>query len=213
MAKFLLVDDHEMIRSGLKAIIRQYIPLSTVDEAYDGDSGFEKIKHTNYDLILLDINMPNTDSFSLVSNILAFRPGARILIFSMNDENVYAEKYLKMGAMGYLRKDEPSEIIVNAITRILDNRRFMSDALKENLIDKIQNKKTTENPFDKLSPREFEIVQHLACGHPQSLISQTLNLHSSTIGTHKARIFKKLNCTNIIELNTLAKLHNIIFQS
>ncbi len=212
MVNLLLVDDHEVIRSGIKTIIRQYIPHSVVDEAHDGDSGFEKIKNKDYDIILLDINMPNTDSFSLVSNILAFKPGSRILIFSMNDENIYAEKYIKMGAMGYLRKDEPGDTIIKAITGILDNRPFMSDSLKEKLISNIQGKKLCENPFDKLSPREFEIVQHLACGHPLSHISQTLNLHTSTVGTHKARIFQKLNCNNIIELNTLAKVHNIIFQ-
>src|SRR6266446_10657147 len=106
MAKFLLVDDHLILRTGLKLIIENFMPDSKIDEAFDSDSSFEKIKKNNYDLLILDVIMPNTDSFELVSNILALKPEMKILMFSMHDEEVYAKRFLKMGVMGYLKKDE-----------------------------------------------------------------------------------------------------------
>ena len=209
MPKLLLADDHFIIRTGLKFIIENFIPNSKIDEAEDGDSSFEKIKKNNYDLLILDVNMPNTDSFRLVSDILALKPGAKILMFSMNDEEVYARKYLKMGVMGYIKKDEHVEEIKKAITTILNNKKYISPGLSQILIEDLHGN-NPENPFDILSRREFEIVQRLVRGESVAEICQKLTLHSSTVGTHKARIFEKLKCSNIIDLNLLAKVHNII---
>src|SRR5258706_13700696 len=99
--KFLIVDDHPIIRSGLKTLLTDFVAHTTIDDAYDGDSAFEKIKCNEYDIVILDVNMPNTDSLGLVSNILAIKPTSKILMFSMNAEDNYAKRYLKMGAMGY----------------------------------------------------------------------------------------------------------------
>ena len=209
MAKLLLADDHFIIRTGLKLIIENFMPHSKIDEADDGDSSFEKIKKNNYDLLILDVNMPNTDSFVLVSNILALKPEMKILMFSMNDEEVYARRYLKMGVMGYIKKDEHVDEIKKAITTVLNNKKYISPGLSQILIEDLHSN-NPENPFDSLSPREFEIVQHLIRGESVAEICQKLTLHSSTVGTHKARIFEKLKCSNIIDLNSLAKVHNII---
>lgn len=210
MPNLLLADDHSVVRKGMKIIIENFLPHTTIDEAHDGDSAFEKIKNNEYDLVILDVNMPNTDSFGLVSNVLAAKRGTKILMFSMNDEEVYAKRYLKMGVMGYVKKDEPEAEIKKAITTVLNNRKYMSPALGQRMIEDLYIKNDSENPFDKLSPREFEIVQHLIRGESLHDICNKLTLHSSTVGTHKARIFEKLNCKNVIELNTLAKMHSII---
>jgi two-component system invasion response regulator UvrY len=209
MTKLLLADDHFIVRTGLKLIIENFMPHSKIDEAYDGDSSFEKIKENNYDLMILDVNMPNTDSFALVSNILALKPEMKILMFSMNDEEVYAKRFLKLGVMGYIKKDENGGEIEKAITTILNNKKYISPGLSQILIEDLLNK-NPENPFDRLSPREFEIARYLIRGESVAGISQKLNLHLSTVGTHKARIFEKLKCSNIIDLNSLAKVHNII---
>lgn len=210
MPDILLVDDHLVIATGLKIVIENYWPNSKTDVANDGDSAFEKIKHHDYDLIIMDISLPNTDSLNLVSNILVIKPGTKILMFSMNPEEMFAKRYLKIGAMGYLGKDAPLNEIRNAIESVLKSNRYISQGLKEKLVMDVLSENDKENQFDKLSPREFEIVQHLIHGDSVSEISKKLNLHTSTIGTHKARIFKKLQCDNIIELVTMAKIHNII---
>jgi two-component system invasion response regulator UvrY len=212
MANFLLADDHAIIRTGLKFIIENFMPDSKIDEASDGYSSFEKIKKNKYDLLILDVNMPDTDSLVLVSNILALKPEMKILMFSMYDEEVYAIRYLKRGVRGYIKKNEPVDEIKKAITTVLNNKKYISPKLSQVLIEELYSN-NPENPFDSLSPREFEIVQHLIRGEPVAEICQKLTIHSSTVGTHKARIFKKLKCSNIIDLNSLAKVHNIISPS
>lgn len=209
MPNFLIVDDHSIIICAIKTIIGDFLPYSSFDEACDGDTGFRKIKANNYDLVILDINMPNTDSFGLVNNILALKPGTKILIFSMNSEEVYAKRYFRMGVMGYIKKDALPVEIENAITTVLKNKKYVSTRLRQLSIENLCEGTVSENPFHTLSTREFEIVQHLVRGESSSEICKKLKVHSSTIGTHKAKIFAKLKCSNIIDLNLLAKMHNI----
>ena len=211
MIKILLADDHVIIRAGLKTYIQNIIPHSVIEEAQDGASAFEKIKRHNYALIILDINMPATDSFGLVSNILAVKPKSKILIFSMNSEEIFAKKLLNLGALGYLSKDASADEFRQAIENVMNNKRYLSPSLTQTLTDSALGKNANnQNPFDLLSPRELEIVRHLMKGESVSQIGTYLNLHTSTVGTHKARIFEKLNCKNVIEINELARLHNFI---
>ena len=210
--KFLLVDDHSIIRAGLKILITDFMAHCTIDDAFDGDSAFGKIKNSDFDLVILDVNMPNTDSLGLVSNILAIKPNTKILMFSMNAEDNYAKRYLKMGAMGYVRKDESEFEIKRAITTVLNNKRYISEALSRKLEEEALGNKPA-NPFESLSPREFEIIQHIVRGESVGEISEKLKLHTSTVGTHKARIFEKLNCKNIIDINALAKTFNVLAPS
>ena len=211
MANILIVDDHLVITTGLKIVITNFLPDSVIDVANDGDIAFEKIKDSNYDLIIMDISLPNTDSFNIVSNILAIKPTSKILMFSMSPEDMFAKRYLKIGALGYLNKDAPLHEIQNAIESALKNKSYLSPGLRDKLALESITDNHHENQFDKLSPREFEIVQHLVHGDSVSEISRKLNLHTSTVGTHKAKIFEKLKCENIVELVTMAKIHNLIY--
>lgn len=210
MIKLLLVDDHAIIRTGLKLLIQASFAHCKTDEANDGNTAFEMIKKQDYDLVVMDVNMPNTDSFGVLQTILALKPSIKIIMFSMNSEEIYAKRYLKMGAIGYLKKDASNDEIIKAVTLGLNNKRYISEELNETLLTDLQSNHQSENPFDKLSPREFEIAQHLVHGDSVSEISQKLNLHTSTIGTHKSRIFEKLHCHNVIELNNLAKVHKVV---
>ena len=118
-----------------------------------------------------------------------------------------------MGARGYLRKDASNDEIEKAITTVLNGKTYISPSLTQKLLAGLQSRKETGNPFDKLSHREFEIVQHLAQGDSIKEISTKLNVHTSTAGTHKARIFEKLGVHNVIELINLAKAHDVILSS
>ncbi len=209
MINVLLADDHVIIRAGLKIFIEHHVPHSVIDEAWDGDSAFEKIKDKDYHLIILDVNMPDTDSFGLVSNIISLKPEANILMFSMNAEEIYAKKYLQLGAKGYLSKASSEAEIKIALDNVINAKRYISPSLNQAFTEEVLGKKSS-NPFDDLSPREFEIVLHLIRGESSAEICHALNLHTSTIGTHKARIFEKLHCSNIIDIYDLAKVYNII---
>ena len=211
MTKILLADDHTVIREGLKTYIQNIMPRSKIDEAQDGDSAFEKIKRNDYALIILDINMPATDFFGLVINILAAKPTSKILIFSMNPEAIFAKKYLQLGVLGYLSKKASIDEIKQAIKDVINNKRYLSPLLTE-MFTRIAlgMEPNNQNPFDLLSPRELEIVSYLIKGESVSQIGTYLNIHTSTVGTYKARIFEKLNCKNAIEINELAVMHNFI---
>ena len=213
MPNILLVDDHSIVRTGLKLLIHDFLPHTNIDEANDGNSALEKIKQKNYDLVVMDVNMPNTDSFGTLQTILTINSSIKVIMFSMNAEEVYARRYLKMGAMGYIRKDAPNSEIEKAITSVLNNKSYVSQELTQKMLYDLHSKTESENPFDKLSTREFEIVQHLAQGDSVAEISKKLNVHTSTVGTHKARIFEKLHCHNVIDLTNLAKAHNVTLTS
>jgi DNA-binding NarL/FixJ family response regulator len=208
MEKILLVDDHMIIRSGLKMLLCNDLENYTFEEAADGDSALAQLSVSDYALMVLDINIPGTDTFSMVEHTLRIKPSTKILIFSMNSENIYAKRFLKMGVRGYVRKDEPAEEIKNAVFTVLDNKRYISKTLGENLAREMFEKRT-DNPFDKLSPKQFEITQFLLQGKTISEICATMNLHSSTVSTQKNRIFEKLNVTNLVDLYAIAKMHMV----
>lgn len=208
MKRFLLVDDHVVVRSGIKVLLSDIYKPATIDEAFDGGSAIEKLKEHQYDLIMLDIQMPNTDTLSLMRYIHTEYPAARVLVFSMSAENIYAKRFIKAGAYGFVSKEAPLDDITRAIDVILNNRKFISESLADSLAeDSFMGR--SSNPFNELSPREFEIVSLLLAGKTVSDIAHSLNIQTSTVGTHKARLFDKLGVTNILELKELATTYNL----
>jgi len=208
MKKFLLVDDHIVVRSGIKTLLTDIYQPAEVHEAFDGDSTIAKLKENRYDLVMLDIQMPNTDSLALMKYIHENYPETKVLIFSMSAENIYAKRFMKDGAFGFISKEAPLDEITRAINIILNNRKYIS----ETLIDKLAEDSLSGNPvnpFDRLSPKEFKIASLLLSGKTLSDISHSLNIHTSTAGTHKARLFEKLEVNNILELSELAKAYNV----
>ena len=208
MKKFLLVDDHTVVRSGVKILLSDiYIP-SEIYEAINGETAVAQLKERDYDLIMLDIQMPNTDTLRLMDYIHITYPQAKVLMFSMSAENIYAKRFMKAGAYGFISKEAPLEEITRAIQIILSGRKYISESLTEKLAEDSFSGKSG-NPFNKLSPREFEIVSLLLDGKTVTDISHTLNIQTSTVGTHKARLFEKLAVTNILELKELATTYNL----
>jgi len=208
MKRFLLVDDHVVVRSGVHGLLSEIYQPCEVDEAGDTQTATEKLKQHSYDLIMMDIQMPNSDTLGLMEYIKVKYPEAKVLIFSMSAENIYAKRFLKAGAMGFLSKDSPLDEIIKAFNLILNNRKYISESFAETLAD-ASFSRTPDNPFEKLSPREFEITKLLLTGQTISDISKTLNLQLSTVGTHKSRAFEKLGINNLLELKELATGYNL----
>ncbi len=206
MGNILLVDDHTIIRTGLKILLGYELSAFQFDEAVNGEMAQALIDVKDYDLIIMDINMPGTDTFLLVEKLLKDRPETRIIMFSMNCEVTYARRFLKLGVKGYVRKDEPADEIKNAVVAVLNDRRYISKILSENIMDEIYSNGKS-NPFDNLSPRQFEIVQRLIKGKKVSDICQELHLHSSTVSTQKNRIYEKLKVNNLVDLYAISKMH------
>jgi two-component system, NarL family, invasion response regulator UvrY len=208
MKKFLLIDDHVVVRSGIKLLLSNIYKDSEINEAKDGDTAIELVKNNHYDFVMLDVQMPNTDSFALMEHFKANYPLLKVLVFSMNSENIYALRYIRAGAMGFISKDAPLDEIKTAIEQVLNGKKYISEEMLFVLAEGA-SQGADVNPFNTLSAREFEIVSMLLNGKTISLIAAELNLGISTVGTHKGRIFTKLKVTNLLELKELSTTYNL----
>ena len=205
--RVLIADDHTIVRSGIRLIIQDLLPSAVFDEASNGDQVISCVKKNDYEMIVLDINMPDTDSITLVTNVFAYREQCKILIYSMNSEDLYAKRFIKLGVLGYLNKESRSEEIRKAITCVLRGDIYISKKLKKDLSE--DPKKGADNPFEKLSDREIQTVKYLLNGYSLLEIRKILNVHSSTVGTYKTRIFEKLKIKTVRDLGELARMYQL----
>lgn len=208
MKQFLLIDDHTVVRSGIKGVLKEVFAPCEISEACDGDTATEALKKQHYDLIMMDIQMPNTDPLGMMEYIHIKYPDAKVLVFSMSSEKIYAKRFLKAGAKGFLSKEASLDEVKKAVNLVLNDRTYISESLASTLVEDTFSS-SPNNPFEKLSAREFEITSLLLNGHTISDISKSLNLQVSTVGTHKARIFEKLNVSNLLELKEMSRSYNM----
>ena len=202
MKKFLLIDDHLVVRSGIKMLLTDMFKDVEITEAENGNSAKELLKDATYDLITMDVQMPNTDSFALMEYVKKEYPKAKVLMFSMSPESIYAIRFIKAGAKGFISKSAPLEEMKTAIEKVMNDKKYFSEEVLMELTE--GDAGGNNNLFDLLSPREFEIVQMLLNGKTISYIAADLSLGLSTVGTHKGRIFQKLKVSNLLELKELA---------
>lgn len=206
MKRFLLIDDHFVVRSGVKGLLAELYKPCEIDEAENSDKAIAQLKQRRYDLIMMDVQIPHNDMLGLMEYIHVKYPDAKVLMFSMSPENIYAKRFLKAGAKGFLSKDSTFDETIKAINLVLNNRKYISDTLAERLAED-SFADTPGNPFDRLSAREFEIASMMLGGQTLSEIGRLLNLQASTVGTHKAKLFKKLNVSNVLQLKELASIY------
>ena len=206
--RFLLADDHSIVRNGLKTLLKNSYANALVDELVDGKKVLEKLDRETYDLLILDLQMPGTDTPAMIKHISANYPTIPVLVYSMAPEQVYALRVLKAGAKGFVTKDAPLEELKKAIELALCHKKYVSQAVVQMLADQSLFN-TDDNPFSKLSPREFQITTLLLEGKSISEIAGDLRVELSTASTHKARIFNKLNVKNLLALKELSIFHKI----
>jgi DNA-binding NarL/FixJ family response regulator len=203
MIKVFIVDDHEIIREGLKMILKEATDLVVVDEAQDGAEALRKLRTTECDIVLLDMNMPGRSGIELLSDIKALKPKLHVLVLTIHPEDKFALKTLKAGASGYLCKDTALEELVIAIRKIYSKGRYISTTLAEQLaFDVIPENETPL--YEQLSNREREIMVKIASGIKAKDIAEELGLSISTVFTYRLRIFEKLNVKNNVELTHYA---------
>ncbi|ROI00247.1 response regulator transcription factor [Chryseobacterium daecheongense] len=195
--KILIADDHTVVHLGTKAVIQSEYPDITVDWATDYDSVKKCLLTDNYNLILLDINMPGTTHTEMIPEIKHLQSDIRILIFTGYDHDI-ALQYIKKGAEGYLNKQCGEEEIKNAIKTIFKTGYYYPPEFIPILLN---NKE--KNIVHKLTAREFEIFELLAKGNGNLEISNILNIQITTISTFKKKIFQKLGVKNVVELSKI----------
>ncbi|MEO7048602.1 MAG: response regulator transcription factor [Ferruginibacter sp.] len=207
MINFLVIDDHQIVRAGIKNMLLELYDPCTVDDAEDETAARILLDKNNYHLVILDIHMENTDSLGLTQYIVSRFPLSPILIFSMNPEALYAKRFISAGASGFVSKNAETEELKNAISLCMNKRRYLSEGLTELMVGEIGDK-NAGHPFGKLSTRELEIANLIIKAETNTSISLLLSLGMSTIGTYKMRIFKKLGVKNVLELSELKKVYD-----
>lgn len=211
MIKIFIVDDHEIIREGLKKILKEESDLIVVGEAQNGAEVLEKMESPNFecDIMLLDMNMPGKSGIELLTDLKNLKPQLHILVLSIHPEDKFALRTLKAGASGYLCKDTALEELVVAIRKIYSKGRYLSANLAEQLAFDIMPV-TASLPHEHLSNRELEIMFMLVSGKKVKDIATELGLSISTIFTYRVRIFEKLQIKNNVELTHYAMVNKLI---
>ncbi len=206
----LIVDDHDVIRQSLGSIIQSEFPNALCTKLEKAGPCIELLKKQQYDLLILDMNLPDMDGITLTEWIRNQYPQQMIMIFSMNPTAVFAKKLYQIGVMGYVNKQANVSEIRKALRTILvEKRQYMNEEFKAILARDFLNKKPL-NPMEKLSKRELSIAQLLAGGKTNDEIANQLSIEPSTIRTYKARIFHKLDVSTLHEFLAKATLYKLI---
>lgn len=203
---FLIADDHSVVRRGVSLIIKELFLNAAIHKAGNFKEIFNVLKEVKVDLLILDVNFPEGNSISILSEIKTIQPDIKILIFSVHDENIYAMRYLNAGASGYLSKEISEDEIKYAINTIISSGRYITQNIKDRILDFYISKKPV-NPLDLLSNREIEVAQLLIKGYGNLEILELLNIKKTTVSTYKNRIFEKLEIDNLADLIKFFQLY------
>jgi len=197
-----IVDDHPVVRDGLTTIINHEQDLNVCGEAEDAYQALKTVTESKPDVVIVDISLKNSDGIELTKSIKSGYPKLPVIVLSVRDESVYAERALRAGARAYLMKDAASENIIKAIRTVLNGEIYVSNEISKKFLHKIAGDKagTTKTPIENLSNREFEIFRLVAQGYKASQIAKKLRLSVKTVETYRGRLKEKLNLDSATEL-------------
>jgi DNA-binding NarL/FixJ family response regulator len=209
MIKVLIVDDHTIMRQGLRQILADTPDIVVAGEAQNGREALEKVQQNLYDVVLLDIAMPEMDGVNALDQLKQAQPSLAVLVLSMYPEEQYAVRLFKEGAAGYLTKESATDELISAIHKVANGGKYMTLSLAERLafaLDTHYNKPLHES----LSNREFQVMQLLASGKTVSEIATALMLSVKTVSTYRTRILEKLGLKNTAEIILYAVKNDLI---
>lgn len=207
--RILIADDHPLVRQGLKQVLEAHAELDVVAEAKDGNDAVQQAGGVEWDVAVIDFNMPGKAGVELVKELRRRYPERPVLVLSMYPEDRYALRLLKAGAAGYLNKESAPEELVGALHKVVAGGRYVSAALGEKLALALSG--SGEQPaYEKLSDREYQIMWLLASGKTVGEIAKQLFLSANTVSTYRARILKKISVKNNAELMRYAIRHQLI---
>lgn len=191
MISILVVDDHPLIRKGIKQIISLESDMRVVEEAEDGAEALEKLKKRVIDVVILDLTLPRISGLEVLEQIKERQLNVRVLILSIHSEEEYAMRAFKTGASGFLSKDADPEILISAIRQVHAGGRYISPAMAEMAVSLLNS--TKKPSHEVLSNREFLIMKMIAEGKTPKIISEALNISPRTVSTYRVRIFQKMH--------------------
>jgi DNA-binding NarL/FixJ family response regulator len=208
MIRVAIADDHTIVREGLRQLLESAGDIVVATEAVNGHEVVERVRDTEFDILLLDLSMPGKSGMELIRQVKGEKPKLKILVLSMHEENQYAVRAIKAGASGYLTKDSASAQLVLALRKLAAGGAFISAEVAEQLARDAQGA-TDALPHTTLSDREYQVFRMLVAGDSLTEIADRLNLSIKTISTHKARLMQKMNVGNQAELIRYAIAHKL----
>lgn len=209
MITVLIVDDHDIVREGLKQIVAETSDIIVGGEARTGFEAVESVRRGGWDVVVLDLNLPDRPGLDVLSQIRAIAPALPVLILSMQQNPTYAIHALKGGALGYVSKSTARDHLVNAIQRVARGERFLTPATAESLaLDFMQPHR--DRTHRALSDREFQVLCLIAEGKPPRDIAAALSVSVKTVATHRARLLEKMGLRNNAEVVQYAFEHGLL---
>ncbi len=197
--KIIIVDDHELIREGLKKVTARESDIEVVGEASNSDELFELLEKHEVDIVILDISMPGRSGIDIITDIKIQAPNSKILMHTMHPEDRFAVQALRAGASGYVTKNNASKSLVEALRKICDGRKYISSSLAEQLAMELEM--NYEKPLhESLSTREFEVLRLIAQGKSVRNIAEILSISANTVSSYKSRIMEKMRMKTNAEL-------------
>lgn len=207
--KIIICDDHKIVRDGLKQILRQLQRVTVIAEAGSGDELLGHLKTENFDIVLLDISLPDKNGLEVLQSVKEKWPFTNVLMLSMHPQEQYAKRALQMGASGYLTKDTAADELLTAVQKVSEGGKYISQSLAENLAEHL-NKDEKKLDHEILSGREFEIMIKLANGKSLQDIADELFISNKTVSTYRSRIMEKMEIHKNTELTRYCIENNLI---
>ncbi len=209
MIRVLLVDDHELVRTGIKRILDDSKGIQVIAEASTGEEAIARVREHQPDVVLMDVNMPGIGGLEATRKIIQSYPDLRVIVVTIHVDEPYPTRLLEAGASGYLTKGCAVEEIVNAINIVHTGERYIgADIARQLALSMLPGGE--RSPFDKLSQREMQVMLMVTQGHNIQEISDKLCLSPKTISTYRYRLYEKLSVDNDVELTHLAMRHGMI---
>ena len=201
--RVLVVDDHQLVRAGMRRLLEENQMVSSITEAGSGEEALQIAKENSFDIILMDIRLPGISGVEASDKLLSMMPDCRVIMVTGDLDSGHIRKLLNAGVRGYITKGSSAEEVNKALGHVINGEQYLSpDVAQQIAIDTING--TDENPFDKLTSRETEIVNMLLGGHRNRQISSELFISEKTVSTHRTRAFEKLGVKTTAELVRLA---------
>ena len=206
--RVLIADDHAIVRQGLRQILSDTPDLTVAGEAENGVQAVQMVRSGDWDVVLMDVSMPDRNGIDALKLIKKEHPWLLVLILSMYPEEQYAIRALKAGAVGYLTKQSAPELLVTAIRQVASGKKYVSPSLAEELANAIGD--DSERPaHEKLSDREYQTLCMIASGKTPAEIAEALNLSVKTVSVYRARLLEKMNLRNNAELTHYGLKHGL----
>ena len=202
--RVLIVDDHPMMREGLRTLISREHDLVVCGEAETAAQALDAVANLKPDLVLVDIALPGPNGIELIKDICVLQHVVLILVISMHEESLHAERVLRAGARGYIMKQESGPAMMQAIRQVLAKRIYLSDKMSALILENVVGKRTEASPIKRLSDREWEVFQLIGRGRSTVQIAEELHLSPKTVEAHRAHVKEKLDLKTMTELVSFA---------